>query len=133
VTRPPQSLLVALVATSVVVTGALGWFGWRWFESQRALDEQRAHAQSAATAEATADAVAAGLQSKLADAGDRLSAWLANPAPAAPAIDDAVVLAWDARTAAVVSPRGALPFIPVVEPTGPPLGVFAPAGRASPP
>jgi hypothetical protein len=43
--RPPHSLLAALVATTIVVTAALCWAGWRLLDQQRAIDEQRAREQ----------------------------------------------------------------------------------------
>jgi signal transduction histidine kinase len=113
------------VATSVVVSVALGWFGWLLVTSQRALEDKAAREQTIATAEATADAIAAGLRGRLADAGDRLSAWLSNPTSGAPTLDRAAVFAWDPTVGAVVSPAGALPFVPLVATPGPPVTVFA--------
>ena len=72
----------------MVVTVALCWFGWRLLVQQRAIDQQRAREQL----EIGADAMAAGIRGKLAEAGERLSGWLSNPASSAPAIDGAVVV-----------------------------------------
>jgi WD40 repeat protein len=41
VLRPPHSLIAALVAATAIVTAALAWAGWRLFDQQRAIDEQR--------------------------------------------------------------------------------------------
>ena len=126
--RPPRSLLAALVATTMVVTVALCWFGWRLLVQQRAIDEQRARDQL----EVGADAMAAGIRGKLAEAGERLSGWLSNPASSAPAIDGAVVVTVnpDAPEGVMVAPGGGLPFVPVVGPSEVPTdalasGVFA--------
>ena len=70
--RPPHALLAALVATTLVVTAALGWFGWRLLDQQRSIDEQRAREQL----ETGANAIAAGIRGKLAEAAERLGGWL---------------------------------------------------------
>jgi signal transduction histidine kinase len=66
------SLLAALVLTTVVVTVALSWAGWRLLEQQR---DQRTRQQL----DATADSLAASIRSKLAETGETLSASLASP------------------------------------------------------
>lgn len=71
----PNALLVSLLATTVVVTTALSWFGRRLVVQQRALDEQRVREQL----EQRADLVAAAIRGKLAETGERLSSWLASP------------------------------------------------------
>lgn len=121
--RPPRSLLAALVATTVVVTVALCWFEWRLLVQQRAIDQQRAREQL----EIGADAVAAGIRGKLAEAGERLSGWLSNPASSAPAVDGAVVLTVNPHEpdGVLVAPRGGLPFVPVVGASPVPTDVFA--------
>jgi hypothetical protein len=106
--RPGQSLLAALAATTVVVTAALCWAGWRLLEQQRAIDDQRARERI----ERSADAIAAEVRGKLAEAGERLSGWVSSPAAAPPAIDGAVVLTVSADGVRV-SPPGALPFVPL--------------------
>ena len=58
---PTRSLLAALVSTSVVVTMALAWAGWRLLDQQRAIDEQRARDRL----EHAADALAAGFLGNL--------------------------------------------------------------------
>ena len=110
--RPPRSLLAALVATTVVVTVALCWFGWRLLVQQQAIDQQRAREQL----EIGADAMAAGIRGKLAEAGERLSGWLSSPTSSAPAFDGAVVLTVnpDEPGTVHVAPDGGLPFVPVV-------------------
>jgi len=107
--RPPRSLLAALVATTMVVVAvALCWFGWRLLAQQRAIDQQRAREQL----EIGADAMAAGIRGKLAEAGERLGGWLSNPASSAPAIDGAVVMTVnpDEPEGVMVAPGGGLPY-----------------------
>jgi hypothetical protein len=115
VANPTHTLLAALVSTTVVVTAALGWAGWRLLDQQRKIDEQLARDQ----AERVADAVAAGIREQLAAAGERLSGWVSNPSSAVPAIDGAVVVG--IRPDAIgVNPAGGLPFVPVaLETPGP--------------
>src|SRR5213594_2342331 len=107
--RPGHSLLAALVVTTVVVTAALGWAGWRLLDQQRAIDDQRARDQL----ESGVDAIAADVKGKLAEAGDRLSAWISSAAAASPAIDEAVVVTISADEVRV-APAGGLPFLPAL-------------------
>jgi signal transduction histidine kinase len=100
---------VALVSTAVVVTAAVGWAGWRLLDQERALDARRARDQT----ENAADAVAAGVRSKLADAGERLSGWVANPSSSGPLIEGAVVVTMRPEGVAV-NPPGGLPYVPLV-------------------
>lgn len=92
----------------VVVTAALVWAGWRLLDQQRAIDEQRARGQ----AESAADAVAAGIRGRLAEAGERLSGWISDPTAPVPAIDGAVVVGIRAGEVKV-NPDGGLPFVPI--------------------
>jgi signal transduction histidine kinase len=114
VVAPTQSLLGALAITTVVVTAALGWAGWRLLDQQRALDEQRAQDR----VESAADAVAAGVQGRLADAAERLSGWVATPSSPVPMVKGATVVV--IRNHSVeVNPPGGLPYVPVVVDAGP--------------
>ena len=70
--RTPSPLLTGLVATSLVVSTALAWSGWRLLEQQRDLDRRLAREQ----VEAEANAFSAGIRERLADLGERLSARL---------------------------------------------------------
>jgi nitrogen-specific signal transduction histidine kinase len=103
-----QSLLAGLFSTTVIVTAALGWSGWRLLDQQHLLDEQR----TAVQIESTADVLAAGIRGKLAEAGERLSGCVSSPSPTLPTIQGAVVIAVR-RDDVQVSPRGGLPFVPV--------------------
>jgi signal transduction histidine kinase len=118
--QSPTRSLAGLVSTAVVVTIALGWAGWRLLDQQRAIDEQRARDRL----ENTADAVAAGFLGRLAETGERLSAWVSSPSSALPAVDGAVVVG--IRPDRIdVYPTGGLPFLPVAIRRSPPLEVFA--------
>ena len=98
--RLRNPVLAALLATSTVVTITLVWFGWRNLERER-LDN-------------AADTAAAGIRARLAEAGERLSR--------GEAIEGAVVVVLrDGQV--TVTPRGAIPFVPVV-------GVASPVDRA---
>ncbi|MBI3490414.1 MAG: hypothetical protein HY047_01235 [Acidobacteria bacterium] len=108
------------MATTIVVTAALGWAGWRLLDQQRAIDEQRAREQL----ESRADAIAAGVRGKLAEAGERLSGWLSNPASSPPVIDGAVVLTMSPDQVLVAPPDG-LPFVPVAKGAPAPTDVFS--------
>jgi signal transduction histidine kinase len=109
-----------LVMTAAVTTLALAWFGWRLFESQRAIDEQRAQRQL----EGAAELIAAGIRARLAETGDRLSGWVTAPGAPAPRIDSAVVFATDGNRLQVMPPR-ALPFLPHAPSTDATPAVFA--------
>jgi signal transduction histidine kinase len=106
--RPGHSLLTALVATTVIVTAALGWAGWRLLDQQRSIDDQRARDQL----ESGADAIAAVVRGRLAEAGERLTAWPASADAPPPIIDRAVVIAIGPDRVAV-SPKGGVPYVPV--------------------
>ena len=107
--QTPRALLAALVTTTIVITAVLCGFGWLLLNQQREIDDRR----EAATVDGRAEAVAAAIRGRLADAGDRLSAWLSNPTTAPPAIEGAVVLTVENRDVRL-TPVGGLPFVPVV-------------------
>ena len=98
--------------TTVVVTVALSWAGWRLLNQQRVIDEQR-----------TADSLAAAIRGKLAETGDKLSAALANPDTPS-TIADAVVLTVRPDGSAIAA-TGALPFVPKVQDASADDSVFA--------
>ena len=118
----PHSLLAALIATSIVVTGALAWFGWNLIDRERALETQRAQ-ERAATA---TDALASAFRSRLAEAGDRLSAWVSDPGSPLPEVGGAAVLGLRGADVAI-APPGALPFVPFWFPASPASPLFAAA------
>lgn len=106
--RPPSRLLVVLAATTVVVTAALCWAGWRLLDQQRTIDKQREREQL----ENRADAIAADIRGRLAEAGERLAGWLSDPATPFQPLENAVLVGIDASTVLTV-PRNALPYVPV--------------------
>ena len=107
VLRPPYVLLAGLVATAVTVTAALGWFGWRLVRQQRVIDDR----QRVQQLESSADALAAGIRGRLAEAGERLSARLSSAERLPPAIDGAVIAA--TGSAPLIVPAHALPYFPL--------------------
>jgi len=107
VSRPHRSVLVALYATSTVVTVALGIFAWRLANSESALAEEQRIGQ----ADAQAGALTAGFRQQLAEEGEALSAWLGRPGGRLEAPDHAAIVTWiDGRLS--VTPGGALAFLP---------------------
>ena len=106
--KSPQSVLSALLATAVIVTAVLVWFGWKTLADQTMVEQQRERDQL----ETGADAMAAGIREKLAEAAERLSGWLARPVSPLPTVDAAVVLGAAAGRIDVMPP-GSLPFVPL--------------------
>lgn len=115
-----RSPLAALVVTTTVVTASLSWAGWRLFDQQRAIDEQRAREQL----ESTADAAASRISRRLAESGEWLSGWLADPSASSPIASGAVAFAATPSGTRVL-PKGGLPFVPVTRATDPAKDVFA--------
>ena len=104
-----NSLLAALIVTTVVVTIALSWAGWRLMNLQRDSDQRRVQEQRVAAA----DNMAAIIRGKLAETGERLSQAAANPtAPLAGVNGGVLVFRADGALNAV-----GLPFVPAVPDT----------------
>jgi len=122
VLRSWNPVLATLLTTSTVVTLALGWFGWRNLEQESTFERQRARERI----ETGADAIAAGIRGRLAEAGDRLSGWITSPGSPAPAHEGSVVVTAGEQEMEVV-PRGALPFVPRLTPIPAPHVAFAEA------
>lgn len=114
VIRPPHSVLSALLATTALVTLALGWFGWRTLQQESAIHRERLRERL----EIGADVMAAKINGKLAESGERLSGWLAYPETSPPEVAGAVIFA-RSQDQVYVSPKGALPFVPISLPTRP--------------
>lgn len=112
-----HSLLVTLIVTTLVVTIALSWAGWRLLNQQRSIDQQRAQEQLGATAKS----MVATLRGKLAETGERLSQAAANPMAPLPALAGAGVLTFSADGA--LNATG-LPFVPRVQNTAAVDAVF---------
>ena len=123
--RPPHVLLGALAATTIVVTAALGWAGWRLLDQQRAIDDQRARGQL----EMSADAIASGISGTLAEAGEWLSGWASGSESSPPPVEGAVALAVG-PDGIRVEPGGGLPYVPTVGAAPPPADVFTALERA---
>ena len=114
----------ALVATSVVASAVVAGFGWLLLDRQQALNASRAQTEL----DAAADTTAAAVRGRVAELGDRLSAWLAGTDAAPPQVAGGVVLARRASRLAV-TPQGGLPFLPEEAPSTPPNPVFAAGER----
>ncbi len=115
----PRSLYGGLLATSLVVTGALLWSGWRLVTQQRELDARQARQ----TVEAAADALASDIREALAEQGDRLRARLGGAAGPPPPSGGALVT-WRADHDGHLS-SGGLPFVPWAAAASSRAGVFA--------
>jgi two-component sensor histidine kinase len=122
VLRSVNPVLAALLTTSTVVTVALAWFGLRNLEQERAMARQAARERM----ETGADAIAAGIRGRLAEAGESLSGWFSNRGSSAHALDGAVFVAVSEGQVEVV-PHGGLPFVPWVASIQAPERVFAEA------
>ena len=76
--KPPRTLFLILFLLTLVSVSALGWFGWKLLDQQRAVEAQRLQDRL----DQAADRIAATLRGTLAETGERLGAWAATP-PAA--------------------------------------------------
>lgn len=110
--RPPHRLLAVLAVTTLVVTAALCWAAWRLLDQQQTIDKQREREQL----ENRADAIAAGIRGRLAEAGERLAGWLSDPASPFQPLENAVLVVIDTNTVSTV-PRNALPYVPITSRT----------------
>lgn len=73
--KPPQNLLLGLGLLTLVSISTVGWFGWKLLQTEQFVEAQRAQERL----EQSADQTVSALRGALAETGDRLSAWLANP------------------------------------------------------
>src|SRR5438874_7817807 len=73
--RPPRSLLLILFLLTLISVSSVAWFGWKLLEQERVVEAQRAQERL----EQAADRISVTLRGALAETGERLSAWLANP------------------------------------------------------
>ena len=118
--RPPHRLLAVLAATTLVVTAAICWAGWRLLDQQRTIDRQREREQL----ENRAEAIAAGMRGRLAEAGERLAGWLSDPAAPLQPLDKAVLVAIDGDKTWAVPPNG-LPYVPISPRSAAPSAEFS--------
>lgn len=105
--RAPNSLLRALLTTASAVTLALCWFGWRLWTQEQAVSRERQRERI----ESSAEAMAAGVRGKWAQAGEALSRWVSEHGATPPSVSGAVIFT-AAGDRAHVSPRDGLPFVP---------------------
>ena len=115
--RPPRHLVVLFLGIALVLVCTLAWLGWRLFQQDRALEEQRVQVRL----EHAADVVAAELTGKLSSIEDQLAGLAALPTPDLPASAEefaaqfshdavVVVVSGDEMTA---YPNGRLLYYPV--------------------
>lgn len=101
--NPRSPVLTALLATTVAVSLALFWAGWRLLDQRRAVEQ----------VESVAAEMTARLRGRLAEIGELLNGSLANPAVPPPPIEAVVVLTVSSDAVLVAGSRG-LPFVPAV-------------------
>src|ERR1700748_532264 len=70
--KPPRSLLIVLSLVTLVSVSALGWFGWKLLDQERAVEAQRARERL----EQGGDRRVAIARGTLAEAGERVGTWL---------------------------------------------------------
>jgi signal transduction histidine kinase len=114
VSRRRPGLIAALLTTTLAITAVLGWLGWRLLDQERSLDQQRAGARI----DSAADTIAARVAGRLAEVGEHLSTWVSDASARPPLIEHATVLTI-APDAVTVTPRGSLPFVPVLHTSAP--------------
>ena len=73
--EPPRTLLLILFLLTLVSVSAVGWFGVRMLQQEKAVEAQRSEERL----EREADRIAATIRSNLSDAGERLGAAEAAP------------------------------------------------------
>ncbi len=122
--RPPRHLVVLFLGIALVLVSTLAWLGWRLFQQDRALEEQRVQVRL----EHAADVVAAQLTSTLRSIEERLASLSVLPDSelsdsaselAAGLSHDVVVLAFSGDEVEAF-PRGRLIYYPVVRHMGAP-------------
>ena len=79
--KPPRTLLLLLFLLTLVSVSAVGWFGWRLLQQERAVEAQRSQERL----EGVADRIAAAVRGTLAEIGERLGNWESAPSAGFPA------------------------------------------------
>jgi signal transduction histidine kinase len=79
--KPPRTLLLLLFLLTLVSVSAVGWFGWRLLQQERAVEAQRSQERL----EGVADRIAAAVRGSLAEIGERLGNWESAPSSGFPA------------------------------------------------
>ena len=113
--RPPKLLLSILALLTLVSVSALAWFGWKFIQQDRMVEAQREQDRR----EQAADRIVATLRGTLAEAGERVGAWLITAPPAGKPDDGALMVLDEAGFE--VYPQGRLLYrpIPAREPEAP--------------
>jgi signal transduction histidine kinase len=118
--EPPRHLVVSFLGIALTLVCALAWLGWRLFQQDRALEQQRVQIRL----EHAADVVTTELTRRLATIEDRLADLstdpLVDPSDSARSFAtqfsaDAVILVMS-DTEIAVHPRGRLLYYPVTKP-----------------
>lgn len=108
--KPPRTLLLLLFLLTLVSVSAVGWFGWRLLQQERAVEAQRSQERL----EGVADRIAAAVRGTLADMGDemgeRLGDWEASPSPGFPSRGGILLLVNESSLAA--TPADKLLYFP---------------------
>ena len=128
--RPPRHLVVLFLGIALILVSTLAWLGWRLFQQDRALEQQRVQVRL----EHAADVVAAELTRRLSSIEDELAGLSTVASPALPDSarqfaaqfsHDAVVLVLDENELAAY-PSGRLLYYPATTPVPEPdASVFA--------
>jgi signal transduction histidine kinase len=128
--RPPRYLVVLFLGIALILMATLAWLGWRLFQQDRALEQQRVQVRL----EHAADVVAGELQRRLDAIRDQLVRVSTIPAPARPDAAERMVaqFSWDVAVVVVSDdavaayPSGRLVYHPATRPVPEPdAGVFA--------
>jgi signal transduction histidine kinase len=123
-------LVVLFLGITLILLGALAWLGWRLFQQDRALEQQRVRDRL----ENAADIVATELHRRLTDVDGRLSRLATTAEPDLPQAaaqyaqqlsDDALLVVMEGNGVQAY-PRARLLYYPVLpQPDEPPASVFA--------
>lgn len=132
--RPPRHLVVLFLGIALILVSTLAWLGWRLFQQDRALEQQRVQVRL----EHAADVVAAELTRRLSSIEDELAGLSTVASPALPDSarqfaaqfsHDAVVLVLDENELAAY-PSGRLLYYPVTTPVPEPDATVFARGEA---
>jgi signal transduction histidine kinase len=108
--KPPRTLLLLLFLLTLVSVSAVGWFGWRLLQQERAVEAQRSQERL----EGVADRIAAAVRGTLAEIGERLGEWESTSSSGFPPQDAVVLLIKENSLAA--SPANQLLYYPFPSP-----------------
>lgn len=123
--RGPRQLRVVFLATMLLLTGTLGWLGWRLLQQDQQLSTQR----MAERRETDADIAVAALEHRLAAVDQDVTDLLAKGEPPEPLNDGMVLLEFGDRQIRIW-PQGRLLYLPDLPSVAePPPGLFTTADQ----